>query len=123
MYNFAVRPDLAFYFNVPIEVSISRLLGGTRGQLKYYEAGMDMGLSPDLVQSFRLFQSRLLVEYDTIVDEYGLIRMDATKDIQVQQTEMREIVAKALAQYKPKRGTYGKRATEFWQRFAVPGSE
>ena len=46
LYSFAITPDMAFYFKVPIEVAISRLLGGTRGQFKYYEAGMDMNLTP-----------------------------------------------------------------------------
>ena len=81
MYSFAIRPDMAFYFKVPIEVAISRLLGGTRGQFKYYEAGMDMNLSPDLTESFGLFQSQILAEYDKIVEEFGLLTMDATKTL------------------------------------------
>ncbi|TLY28354.1 MAG: dTMP kinase [Nitrospirae bacterium] len=122
VYNFAIRPDMAFYFNVPIEVAISRLLGGTRAQLKYYEAGMDMGLSQDITESFRIFQSRILAEYDKIVSEYGLITMDATKDIEEQQNEMRHVVSNALENYRPKRGTHGKR-TLFWRRFNVSKSE
>ena len=122
VYNFAIRPDMAFYFNVPIEVAISRLLGGTRAQLKYYEAGMDMGLSQDITESFRIFQSRILAEYDKTVSEYGLITMDATKDIEEQQNEMRHVVSNALENYRPKRGTHGKR-TLFWRRFNVPKSE
>ncbi|MDE3019203.1 MAG: dTMP kinase [Nitrospirota bacterium] len=123
LYGFAVRPDMAFYFKVPIEVAISRLLGGMRAQLKYYEAGMDMGLSQDMTESFRVFQSRILLEYDKIVSEYGLITMDATKEIEEQQNDMRQLVFKALEHYKPKRGTHGKRETVFWRRFAVPKSE
>ncbi len=119
LYDFAIRPDMAFYFKVPIDVAIDRLLGGTRAQIKFYEAGMDMGLSPDITESFRIFQSRILAEYDKIVEEYGLIVMDATKDIETQQTEMRALVSKALEQYKPKRGTHGKR-TLFWRRFDLP---
>lgn len=122
LYNFAVRPDMAFYFKVPIDIAISRLLGGTRGRFKYYEAGMDMNLSQDLTESFRLFQSRILTEYDKIVDEYGLITMDATKDIETQQNEMRALVAEALKDYKPKRGTHGRR-TVFWRRFDLSKSE
>jgi len=122
VYNFAIRADMAFYFNVPIEVAISRLLGGTRAQLKYYEAGMDMGLSQDITESFRIFQSRILAEYDKIVSEYGLITMDATKDIEEQQNEMRHVVSNALENYRPKRGTHGKR-TLFWRRFNVSKSE
>jgi dTMP kinase len=123
VYNFTIRPDLAFYFKVPIEVAIDRLLGGTRAQLKYYEAGMDLGLSQDMTESFRIFQSRILAEYDKIVDEYGLIVMDATKDIETQQNEMRQVVSKALEHYRPKRGTHGKRSSVFWRRFTVPQSE
>jgi len=122
LYNFAVPPDMAFYFKVPIDVAISRLLGGTRGQFKFYEAGMDMNLSPDMTESFRLFQSRILIEYDKIVEEYGLITMDATKEIEAQHNEMRALVAEALKEYKPKRGTHGRR-TVFWRRFDVPKSE
>ncbi len=122
LYNFAVRPDLAFYYRVPIDVAISRLLGGTRGVLKYYEAGMDLGLSQDMVESFRIFQSRILAEYDKIVDEYGLVTMDAVLDIEEQQERMRQIVSEALQDYKPKRGTHGKRSL-FWRRFDVSRSE
>jgi len=44
LYKFAVRPNLAFYFRVPLEVAIGRILGG-RNAIKFYEAGMDLGLS------------------------------------------------------------------------------
>jgi dTMP kinase len=113
---------MAFYFKVPIEVAISRLLGGTRGQFKYYEAGMDMNLSQDVTESFRTFQSRILAQYDKIVDEYQLITLDATKDIAKQQDAMRRLVDEALKDYKPKRGTHGRRSL-FWRRFDVPKSE
>ena len=122
LYAFAIKPDMAFYYKVPIEVAISRLLGGTRGQFKYYEAGMDMNLSQDLTESFRMFQSRILTQYDKIVDEFGLLTMDATKDIEQQQEEMRRLVEEQLQGYKPRRGTHGRR-TLFWRRFDVPKSE
>ncbi len=44
LYRFALKPSLAFYFKVPLEVALGRILGG-RHALKYYEAGMDLGLS------------------------------------------------------------------------------
>src|SRR6476659_909390 len=65
VYQFAPRPDRAFYFKVPIEVSVSRIVSG-RGQLKYYEAGMDLHLADDKVTSFKIFQGRILEEYDRI---------------------------------------------------------
>jgi len=64
--------------------------------IKYYEAGMDIGLSEDIEESFRLFQSRIIDEYEKMVDEFGLVAIDATRSIEEQQTEVRKIVSEAL---------------------------
>lgn len=95
VYSFATRPDVALYFRVPVDVAISRIQLA-RAKIKYYEAGMDMGLSPDLRESFILFQSRILEEYDKLVDEYHLTVVDATRPIADQQREVRSIVSKLL---------------------------
>lgn len=57
LYSFAPKPDLAMYFRVPIEVSLQRILSG-RTKLTYHEAGMDLGLSREPAESFRLFPSK-----------------------------------------------------------------
>ena len=95
LYAFAVKPTVAFYFRTPLDVSMKRILGG-RGAIKYYEAGMDLGLSDDIEQSFRLFQSQIIDEYEKMVDEFGLVAIDATQSIEEQQAEVRRIVAAAL---------------------------
>jgi dTMP kinase len=100
VYQFAPRPDRAFYFNVPIDVSISRLLSG-RAKIKEYEAGMDMGLAPDPVSSFKIFQGRILEEYKLIADEYGLTEIDATNSIGEQQRLVREYLDETLADFHP----------------------
>jgi dTMP kinase len=92
LYSFAPKPDLAMYFRVPIEVSLQRILSG-RTKLKYHEAGMDLGLSRDPTESFRLFQSRVLVIYDELVREFGLDVIDATADISQQQQQVRQLAA------------------------------
>ena len=100
VYQFAPRPDRAFYFNVPIDVSISRILSG-RAKLKDYEAGMDLNISKDPVESFRIFQGRILTEYQHIVGEYGLTEIDATESIGEQQLLVRELIDETLADYRP----------------------
>ena len=95
LYSFAVRPDLAVYFRVPIEVSLDRLLT-RRIKLKFYEAGMDMGWSSNVTESFRLFQGKVLGEYDRLVDEFGLSVIDASGSITHQQREFRRLVAAFL---------------------------
>ncbi len=93
LYSFAVTPDVAFYFRVPIEVAVGRILG-TRAKIKFYEAGMDLGLSPDAVESFRLFQGRVLEEYDRMTEEFGFRVIDGTRPIDSQQQQVRSIVAR-----------------------------
>lgn len=95
LYRFAVKPNLAFYFRVPLDVALGRILGG-RNAIKYYEAGMDLGLSSNIEESFRLFQGRILAEYDSMVEEMGFHVIDATGTIEEQQRQMRSIVLKEL---------------------------
>jgi dTMP kinase len=92
LYSFAVKPDLAMYFRVPIDMSVDRLLA-RRVKLKFYEAGMDLGLSAIAVESFRLFQSRVLDSYEAIVDEFGLRVIDASGSITDQQHVVRKLVS------------------------------
>jgi dTMP kinase len=91
LYQFAVKPTVAFYYRIPLEVSLSRILTG-RTELKYYEAGMDLGLSNDPQESFKLFQQRIVNEYEAMVDEFGLTVMDASLPIPEQQRRMRKII-------------------------------
>lgn len=95
LYSFAVKPDLAVYFRVPIEVSTERLLT-RRVKLKFYEAGMDMGWSSNLVDSFRIFQGKVLDEYDRLTEEFGLSVVDATGSITDQQRTFRRLVSQHL---------------------------
>ena len=95
LYRFAVKPTLAFYFRVPLEVSLKRILGARAG-LKHYEAGMDLGLSDDIEESFRLFQGMIRDRYEQMVDEFGLTVIDATRSIEEQQNEVRAIVEREL---------------------------
>ncbi|MBP7295051.1 MAG: dTMP kinase [Acidobacteria bacterium] len=91
-YGFARRPDIIFYFKLPLEIALSRILEG-RPKLKYFEAGMDLGLSPDIYDSFRIFQSRVMAQYDLMADEFSFTVVDATRPIHDQQKIVRGIVA------------------------------
>lgn len=95
LYSFATHPDLAFYFRVPLDVAVERILSA-RANLKYYEAGMDLGLSDNKITSFRLFQQRIITEYDKMVDEMGLTVIDGTQPVEKQQKMVRQVVKKTL---------------------------
>ena len=98
IYRFALRPDLRFYFRVPLDVALQRILGG-RNAIKYYEAGMDLGLSRSVEESFRIFQGRILDEYEAMTDEMGFRVIDATQSIEEQQRQMRRILMEVLGEH------------------------
>jgi dTMP kinase len=97
VYSFAIEPTMAFYFHVPLDESLERILGG-RPSLKYYEAGLDMGLSDDPYESYKLFQGRILEEYDKMTDEFGLTVIDATLPLLEQHDQVLEIVEPHLGE-------------------------
>lgn len=94
-YGFAVNPDLAVYFKVPVEISLERICSNR--QPKFYEAGMDMKLSNDPYVSYKIFQGKVLNEYDKMREEYGLVKIDATETIHQQQIKFRKLVTDLLA--------------------------
>src|SRR5689334_4800117 len=95
VYSFAVRPTVAFFFRAPLDVAIDRIVSG-RPSLKYYEAGMDLGWSDDPEESFKIFQGKILEEYDRMVSEFGLTVIDASRSIERQQREMRMLISQHL---------------------------
>lgn len=99
LYSYAIQPDIAFYFRVPLDVAVERILS-SRAQIKYYEAGMDLGLSENKVTSFRLFQQRILDEYDQMVDEFGFTVIDGTLPVETQQRMVRQHVRRILRNWK-----------------------
>ena len=95
LYSFAIQPDLAIYFRVPLDIAVNRILSA-RSKLKYYEAGMDLGLSDNKVTSFRLFQQLIINEYDKMVDEFGFTVLDGTLPVEKQQKLVRQLVKKTI---------------------------
>ena len=95
IYNFAALPDLTFFFRADLEVSLNRILDG-RPQLKYFEAGMDLRLSTDPYESFRIFQGRMLEQYLAMSSEFKFHIIDGNHPIEAQQTVVRDILASKI---------------------------
>ena len=91
-YGFARVPDITLYFRLPLETALGRILEG-RPRLKYFEAGMDLNLSPDINESFRIFQGRIMEQYDSLADEFGFTVIDATRNVNEQQQTVRKLIA------------------------------
>jgi dTMP kinase len=95
LYDFAPVPDVTFYFRAPLEVSLNRILEG-RPRLKHYEAGMDLRLSLDVEESFRLFQARIQSQYDEMARTEDFVVMDGTLPFNALQLQMRNVLRRRV---------------------------
>jgi len=95
IYNFAALPDITLFFKTDLEVSLNRILEG-RPKLKFFEAGMDLRLSADPYESFRIFQGRVLDQYIAMSDEFKFVVMDANQNVEKQQSIVRKLVSEKI---------------------------
>lgn len=94
-YSFAPQPDRVFYFRVPVAVTLRRKLA-SRLKISYYEAGMDLGLSDDVRESYERFQGRLKSEYDRLATTDRFTIVDATRSVEEIQQEVRRALEPML---------------------------
>ena len=95
LYGFAPIPDLIFYFKLPPEIAYRRMLSA-RPKLKYYEAGMDLGLHNDIYESFKIFQGNISEKYNQMSEEFGFIIVDANQPVEKQQGMIRGIISENI---------------------------
>jgi len=92
LYGFAPLPDLTFFLNAPLEISEARIRD-RRQEPKYFEAGMDLRLSADPHESFRMFQGRLHEQYLAMSTEFDFLVVDASLPVEAQQSMLRQLVS------------------------------
>jgi len=97
LYGFGVEPDLVFYLKMPLESLLRRIITN-RGGLDFYESGRDIGMSTDLYQSFKLYQSQILFEYEHMMDEYNFKVVAADDPIDAVQKVLRNSVRELLGE-------------------------
>ena len=95
VYSYAALPDLTFFFKARLEVSLTRILDN-RPVLKFHEAGMDLNLSPDPYESFRLFQGRIFEQYLAMSTEFKFVIIDANERIEAQQDVVRRLLSSKI---------------------------
>ena len=95
LYGFAIAPHLVFYLKVDVDTLIRRVLE-SRG-MDFWESGMDLKHGDDIYDSFRSYQNKLLREYNSMADEFHFRIIDARRDIDTIQAELRRQVQEFLA--------------------------
>lgn len=94
VYGFALKPDGVFYLRVEIDELITRVLQETG--FDYWESGMDLHLGEDMYDSFVEYQSRLLAQFDRMVESYGFEVIDASRSIEDVFADLKERVSRLL---------------------------
>ena len=94
VYDFAIKPDLAVYFDIDPKTSLERICSNRAP--KFYEAGMDLKISNDPYESYVIFQSRVIEEYKNMLGEFGIVKLDANDTIHKKQVEIRKMLKKIL---------------------------
>src|SRR2546427_8890052 len=95
IYSFAELPHLTFFLKADLEVSLHRILDN-RPELKYFEAGMDLHLSTEPYESFRIFEGRILEQYLAMSTEFNFLVIDANQQVEKQQSVVRELITQRL---------------------------
>ena len=104
IYSFAALPDLTFFFKADLEVSLNRILDG-RPKLKLFEAGMDLRLSTDVYESFRIFQGAMLEQYLAMSTEFNFTVINANQRVETQQAVIRQLLSRHIDLKKFKRNS------------------
>lgn len=94
VYDFAIKPDLAVYFDIDPMTSLERICSNRAP--KFYEAGMDLKLSSDPYESYILFQTKVVDEYKKMLDEFGIVQLDAKDTIHKKQVAIRTMLREIL---------------------------
>jgi dTMP kinase len=95
VYGFALKPDRVFYLRASVDDLVTRVL--QEGGFDYWESGMDLHLGDDRYESFVKYQSRIMSQFDKMVEDFGFTVIDATRPIDAVFTDLREQVSKLLS--------------------------
>lgn len=78
VYGFALKPDIVFYLKADVTTLVTRLVNG-RG-FDYWESGMDIHCADNFYDSFIIYQSELIKQFDLLAEEYGFITINANRN-------------------------------------------
>jgi dTMP kinase len=95
VYGTALIPDAVYYLKVSPRVLVGRVLEKT-GTLDYWESGMDVGLAPDMFDSFVKYQGLMQNEFKRLQERYGFEVVNGNRSVRAVQHDLRGRLEKAL---------------------------
>jgi dTMP kinase len=98
IFGFALVPDIVFYLQADLTNLVPRVLNA-RG-FSYWESGVDILPGRDYYDSYIEYQTRLLAQFDSIADEFGMIRVDANQSIHAVFQSIQKQISHTIADMK-----------------------
>ncbi len=95
LFGFALIPDLTFYINLDPETLLHRTFT-KYGRLDYWESGMDINLSSDMLESFRKYHTLLINEYAEMAQEYNFSILNGKESESKIQIKIRKVISEFL---------------------------
>jgi dTMP kinase len=98
LYGMALVPDAVFYLNVAPEQLVQRTFAKP-ASLDYWESGMDLGLAPNMFDSFLEYQARMARQFRRLQRAYGFRIIDGHRSVEAINAELREKVEGVLTSH------------------------
>jgi dTMP kinase len=95
LYSIALVPDIVFYLRVSVNDLVLRSFQNS-DKLKYWESGMDMGISRDWYESFVFYQQRLAQQFNQMSREYDFHIIDGNRRVEEVSKEIQSRVGLLL---------------------------
>jgi dTMP kinase len=95
IYGIALVPDAVFYLDVAPQELIERNFAKNHS-LDYWESGMDLGLSPEIFDSFFKYQSLVAARFKDLQATYGFTIVDGNKSPDDVNLELRNYIGRLL---------------------------
>jgi dTMP kinase len=96
VYGFALKPDLVIFLKANLPTLVSRIVHG-RG-FNYWEAGMDLHCADNLYDSFSIYHTNLIQQFDRLAEEYGFVTIDANRSITMVFDDVRQQIMRLFEQ-------------------------
>lgn len=95
LYGIAIVPDAVFYLRVSPQVLVERNFQ-KQVKLDYWESGMDIGLSRDMLQSFFKYQKLIQAEFHLMQQRYGFEVINGNRSPRVVALELQARIESLL---------------------------
>lgn len=95
IYGMALVPDAVFYLKVSPRILIDRNLEKS-GTLDFWESGLDLGLAPDMFDSFVKYQNLMQQEFQHLQERYGFEVVNGNRSIRAIASDLRARIESIL---------------------------